>query len=135
MAGPNGKRRIRIIDDEPGILKVLTRRLELAGYEVFTAADGQEGLSKARAGAPDLILLDLMLPKLSGFDVCATLKQNDRYRGIPIIILTAKGQSQDKQVCREAGADAYLSKAATSGVILEQIEALLGRMLPPTAAP
>lgn len=135
MADPNGKRRILIIDDEPSILKILTRRLELAGYEVFTAADGQEGLGKARAGAPDLILLDLMLPKLSDFDVCATLKEDDRYRGIPVIILTAKGQSQDEQICREAGADAYLNKAATSSVILKQIEALLGRMLPPTAAP
>ncbi len=134
MADLDRKRRILIIDDEPSIVKLLTRRLEVAGYEVLTAADGQEGLGKARAGLPDLILLDLMLPKLSGFDVCAALKQDYRYRGIPVIILTAKGRSQDEQLCREAGADAYLSKASNSSVILEQIEALLGRMLPPDGA-
>ena len=123
------KRRVLLVDDEPSIVKMVGKRLEAAGYEVLTATDGQDGLTKARIGKPDVIILDFMLPKLSGLEVCAALKQDPAYRHIPIIIFTGKGQTTDEILCREAGANAYINKPHGSQGLLEQIEILLGRML------
>ena len=123
-------RRILLVDDEPSILKVVGRRLELAGYEVVTALDGEEGLSKAKLGRPDAIILDLMMPKLNGFEVCAQLKGDPAHQHIPIIIFTAKGKEMDERLCREIGADAYISKPMQATALLEQLEALLGNVLP-----
>ena len=123
------KRRVLLVDDEPSIVKMVAKRLEMAGYEVLTATDGEDGLTKARIGKPDVIILDLMIPKLSGLEVCTALKQDPAYRHIPIIMFTGKGQSMDEILCREAGANAYINKPHGSQEILEQIEVLLGRML------
>jgi two-component system alkaline phosphatase synthesis response regulator PhoP len=127
-----GKRRVLLVDDEPGIVKTVGKGLEAAGYEVLTAMDGQQGLVKARLGHPDVIVLDLMMPKMSGFEVCAALKQDPHYRMIPIIIFTGKGREMDERLCREIGADAYISKPHTSKALVEQIEALLGALPPST---
>ena len=127
------KRRVLLVDDEPSIVKTVGKRLEVAGYEVLVAMDGEDGLAKAQLGHPDVILLDLMLPKKNGFEVCMSLKSDPRYQRIPIIIFTGKGQEMDEQVCRELGADAYISKPhGGSKALLEQIEALLGRFPPPS---
>ena len=125
------RRRILLVDDEPSIIKMIGKALELKGYEVLTAMDGEDGLTKAQLGHPDVILLDLMLPKKSGFEVCAALKGDPRYQRIPIIIFTGKGQEMDERLCREIGADAYLSKPHGSKALIEQIEALLGALPPP----
>ena len=128
------KRRVLLVDDEPSIVKTVGKRLELGGYEVLTAMDGQDGLAKARLGKPDVIILDLMMPKMSGFEVCAALKKDPQCRQIPIIIFTGKGQEMDEKLCRELGADAYISKPHQAAALLEEIEALLSRTLshPPT---
>ena len=126
----NGRKaRVLLVDDEPGIMKAIGKRLDVSGYEVVTAMDGEAALTKARLGRPDVIILDLMLPKLSGMEVCATLKKEAGTRHIPIIIFTAKGRGMDEQLCRECGADAYINKAQESKALLEQVEALLGTVL------
>ena len=122
------KRRVLLIDDELGIIKTVGKRLEVAGYDVMTAMDGEDGLSKAQLGRPDVILLDLMLPKKSGFEVCAALKKGPQHQHIPIIIFTGKGQEMDERLCRELGANAYISKPHGSKALIEQIDVLLGRL-------
>lgn len=128
--GAGIRRRVLLVDDEASILKLIGRRLELSGYDVITAEDGQDGLAKARVGWPDIIILDLMMPKMSGFEVCAALKKDERYRHIPIIIFTAKGEGMDERLCREIGANAYITKPHKASELIEQIEALLGKLLP-----
>ena len=130
-----GKRRVLLVDDEPSIIKVVGKRLEVAGYEVLTAMDGQDGLTKARLGRPDVIILDLMMPKMSGMEVCAALKQDVRLQHIPVIIFTGKGQEMDERVCRELGANAYMTKPHDATALIEQIEALLSHVLPDQPPP
>ena len=120
-----GKQRILLVDDEPDILKTLNKRLEIAGYEMTLAVDGEDALAKVQASPPDLIILDVMLPKLNGYEVCAKLKQDESHKPIPIIMFTAKGQSQEHLAGLMFGADAYISKTCEYGVLLEQIQALL----------
>lgn len=116
---------ILIVDDEPDIVTVLKGRLISAGYDVVTAADGREALEKVRHAAPDVIILDLMLPKVNGFEVCTMLKQDGRYRKIPIILFTALTQEKDKQLAAQCGADAYVCKPFKGQELLERIRALL----------
>ncbi|MEE9169055.1 MAG: response regulator [bacterium] len=104
------KKKILIVDDVRETLLALKIRLEYAGYEVFTAADGEAGLKAARDLKPDLILLDVMLPKIDGFSICRLLKFDDEYARIPIIMLTAKGQTSDMEIGKQVGADAYMTK-------------------------
>ena len=124
------KRRVLVVDDEASITKVVGKRLEVAGYEVLIAVDGQEGLTKAKLGKPDVIILDLMMPKMNGFEVCAAMKQDPQLKHIPIIIFTGKGQGMDEQLSRECGADAYITKPHKAEDLIEQIEVLLGHVLP-----
>src|SRR5262245_2555489 len=100
------KPRILLVDDEPSIVKMVGKRLEVEGVEVLIAVDGQDGLTKARAESPDLIVLDLMLPQLNGYEVCTMLKQDTRYRHIPIVLFTAKAQEKDEKLGMECGANA-----------------------------
>ena len=123
------KPRVLLIDDEAAILKILGRLLQLGGFDVATAADGEEGLGKARAEHPDVVVLDLMLPKMNGMEVCAALKRDPQYRHIPVIIFTARRQEMDEKLCRECGADAYVTKSQQSKALIEQIEAVLGSVL------
>jgi len=117
--------RILLVDDEPNVVKLLTMRLKLSGYDVITANNGQEGLEKAQQEKPDLIILDLMMPQLNGYEVCMMLKQDTRYRKVPIIVLSAKAQERDKQLGKECGSDAFLSKPYQPEALLSQIKALL----------
>jgi len=123
------KRRILLVDDEPAIIKIVGKRLELAGYEVVVAMDGEEALAKARLGRHEALVLDLMLPKRNGLEVCAELKQDPKTRHIPIIIFTGKGKEMDETLCRECGADAYITKSPNTRELLEQVETLLARAL------
>ena len=120
------KPRILLVDDEPSIVKMVGKRLEVEGFDVLIAMDGQDGLAKAQAEHPDLVILDLMLPKLNGYEVCTMLKQDARYQKMPIILFTAKAQEKDEKLGMECGADAYVRKPFRAQELLERIRALLG---------
>ncbi|NQT06758.1 MAG: response regulator [Candidatus Omnitrophica bacterium] len=119
------KKKILLVDDEKDLVETLTYRLEANNYVVVPAYDGQEGLDKARKDNPDLIVLDLMLPKMDGYKVCALLKRDARFGKIPIILFTARAQDSDKRMGEEAGADAYITKPFEPQVLLSKIEELL----------
>ena len=119
------KPRILLVDDEPSIVKMVGKRLEIEGFDVVVAVDGQEGLTKAQAEHPDLIILDLMLPKLNGYEVCTMLKQDTRYQRIPIVLFTAKVQEKDEKLGMECGANAYVRKPFRAQELLEKIHGLL----------
>ncbi len=114
-----------MVDDEADLVETLKYRLEASGYEVLTAADGQDGLKKARSEKPDLIILDLMLPKLDGYRVCRMLKFDEKYKNIPIILFSARVQESDIQMGEEQGADAYVTKPFDPKILLEKIQSLL----------
>ncbi|MCS7250092.1 MAG: response regulator [candidate division WOR-3 bacterium] len=118
-------KKILIIEDEEAIRFILEKRLSDAGYLVISAENGIEGLNKARKENPDLILLDLMLPGIDGYQICSILKRDRRYAHIPIIILTARIQQKDYELAIELGADAFLTKPFESQVLLSKIEELL----------
>lgn len=120
------KKRILIVDDEADLRKMLKFRLEALDYNVSEASDGQEGLDRARLDRPDLIILDLMLPKLDGFKVCRMLKFDERHRHIPIIMFTARAQKKDAELGKEMGVDAYITKPFEPDVLLTKIKELLG---------
>src|SRR5918912_1232322 len=117
--------RILLVEDEPGLVMTLTDRLVTEGYAVETAQDGEAGLAQAASAAFDLIILDVMLPRKNGFDVCRDLRQ----RGVssPIIMLTARGQVVDRVVGLKLGADDYVTKPFEMIELLARIEALLRR--------
>jgi len=118
-------KKILVVDDEPQLVELLKIRLEANDYEVLVASDGQEGLKMARNKKPDLIILDLMLPKIDGFTVCRMLKFDEKYKNIPIIMFTARAQETDKKLGREVGADEYITKPFDPQVLLKKIEDLL----------
>ena len=117
--------RILLVDDEPSIVKMVGKRLEVEGFDVLIATDGQDGLTKARTQSPDLIVLDLMLPKLNGYEVCTMLKQDSRYQKIPVVMFTAKAQEKDEKLGLECGANAYVRKPFRAQELLGKIRSLL----------
>ena len=119
-------KKILIVDDEPGVVEIVRVNLEWEGYDICEAFDGQEGLKKARELEPDLIILDLMLPKIDGYKVCGLLKSDSRYNKIPIIIFTALAQTSNKEMGMELGADAFITKHFKSEVLLKKIKELIG---------
>lgn len=121
----HGKKRILLVEDEKDMAYAVTLQLEAKGYEVITASDGREGLDKAHTRKPDLIILDLMLPKLDGYKVCRMLKFDNKYKDIPIILFTARAQESDKKTGKEVGADAYITKPFEPSVLLGTISELL----------
>jgi DNA-binding response OmpR family regulator len=125
MTQERPKARVLVVDDEPDLIRILEFGLKAAGYHVETASDGQEGLKKARELKPDIILLDLMLPKLDGYKVCRLLKFDERYKHIPIMILSARTQEGDQNLAHEMGANRFLTKPYEFAEILQHIQALL----------
>jgi two-component system alkaline phosphatase synthesis response regulator PhoP len=125
-------RRILLVEDEPGLVLTLTDRLTGDGYDVESVRDGTAALARASAGGFDLVLLDVMLPGMSGFDVCQTLRQ----RGVdtPVIMLTARGQLVDRVVGLKIGADDYITKPFETAELMARIEARL-RRVPPAPPP
>ena len=121
------KKRILVVEDEPDYMMALTIRLSVAGYEVIQATDGLQGYALAKRERPDLILLDIMLPKMDGFKVCRLLKFDANYSSIPILMLTARGMEEDLKLGSEVGADGYLTKLIDPKTLIENIEALLHR--------
>jgi len=118
-------KRILLIEDEPGLVLTLTDRLTREGYTVENAADGETGLERATRAPFDLLLLDLMLPRMSGFDVCRELRR--RHVETPVIMLTARGQVVDKVVGLKLGADDYVTKPFEMAELLARVEAQLRR--------
>jgi len=125
---PTPRMRILIIEDERGLTEVLEYNLKREGYETIVAHDGPEGLRKAQTLLPELILLDVMLPGLSGFDVCRELRGGERTRDIPIIIISAKAEETDQIVGFSLGADDYVTKPFHVKVLLQRIKALQRRV-------
>ncbi len=121
------KERILVIEDDPDILTNIKLRLESRGLIVFTAASGEEGLETARKKIPDAILLDLMLPGMSGLNVLKNIRADRTLSHVPVMIVSALGEESDVVVGLEMGADDYMSKPFSAAVLLARIHALLRR--------
>jgi adenylate cyclase len=116
---------ILAVDDTPQNLDVIRRRLQTNGYEVATAADGEEALARVQELVPDLILLDIMMPKLDGIEVVRRLKADNRYRHIPVILVTAKSDPRDVVEGLDAGGDDYLTKPIDRAALLARVRSML----------
>jgi len=124
------KQKILVVDDEVDAVELVTFNLKAAGYEVLSAADGQEALKKARSALPQLIVLDLMLPEVDGLEVCKILRRDPTTRGIPILMLTAKAAEIDRVLGLELGADDYVTKPFSPRELVLRIKRLLRREAP-----
>jgi two-component system alkaline phosphatase synthesis response regulator PhoP len=120
--------KILIVEDEPNMVAGLRDNFEYEGYEVITAPDGVAGLERALAESPDLVVLDVMMPRMSGLDVCKQLKA--KRPSVPVIMLTARGQEVDKVVGLELGADDYVTKPFSIRELLARVKAVLRRARP-----
>ena len=123
--------RILIVEDEPGLVKTLSWYFAREGYETFSTADGKEGLHLAQTKNPDVMLLDIMLPGMSGLEVCKTLRLDEKTREIPIIFITARSEEADQVAGYAIGADDYVTKPFTNKVLLAKVKALLRRVSSP----
>ena len=121
--------KILVVEDDPAALRLVSYTLESEGYEVITDVNGLEGLRKARQEAPDLMVLDVMLPGVDGFEVCHRLRSDPEHTQarMPILMLTAKSQEEDREVGRKVGGDLYLAKPATPEELTEAVRALLAQ--------
>jgi DNA-binding response OmpR family regulator len=127
------KMRILIVEDEPAMVAGLRDNFEYEGYDVISAGDGVAGLDLALANDPDLVVLDVMMPRMSGLDVCKQLKA--KRPSLPIIMLTARGQEIDKVVGLELGADDYVTKPFSIRELMARVKAVLRRVTPQAPAP
>ena len=121
---PARKTTILTADDDPQLLRLITRNLQLEGYEVLAASDGQQALEQIEQQSPDLVLLDVMMPRMDGFSVCHKVRE---FSSVPIIIVTARGQDQDKVRGLDLGADDYLTKPFSVEELLARVRAVLRR--------
>jgi len=119
------KKRVLVVDDELDMLMVIKLRLEASGYEVVTATDGLEGLNTARRVKPDLIVLDVMLPKMNGYKVSRFLKYDEEYKHIPIVMLTALAGEEDRSTGIETGANAYITKPFETQELVDTVRRFL----------
>ncbi len=122
------KEKILIVDDEKDIVKMLDYNLKKEGYRTIAVYDGEEALGAAGKEAPDLIILDLMLPGIDGLEVCKRLKKDPKTASVPVIMLTAKAQEADKVIGLELGADDYLTKPFSPRELVARIKAILRRV-------
>jgi DNA-binding response OmpR family regulator len=118
-------KKILLVEDDPAVLRAISFILEKEGYNVLTATDGLDGLSKAKGENPDLLVLDVMLPGIDGFEICHRLRAEPQTAQLPILMLSAKGQAADKAMGLQVGANEYLTKPVERLVLLSKIEALL----------
>lgn len=118
-------KKILVIDDNPSSLRLTRYTLEKKGYQILTASDGLEGLRKAREEHPDLIILDVMLPGLDGYEVCHQLRQKPETATLPILMISAKAHQDDKDIALRVGADDYLTKPVEPSTIVARVESLL----------
>ena len=119
-------KKILIVDDEPDIIEIIQFMLEANGYECITATDGEEGLKLAKEASPDLIILDIMMPKMNGYKISRLLKFDAKYKDIPIFMLTARSQDSDKAIGEESGANEYITKPFQVDYIVQKVKSYLG---------
>jgi DNA-binding response OmpR family regulator len=117
---------VLIVDDEPNILLSLQFLMKNAGYDVRVAEDGDEALAELERAAPDLVLLDVMMPKRDGFDVCQKIRTNPKWKDVRIIILTARGRPVERDKGMALGADDYITKPFSTKAVIARVEALIG---------
>ena len=120
------KGKILVVDDEIYIVHILDFSLGMEGYSVVTALDGEQALEKVAQQKPDLIVLDIMMPKLDGYETCKALKSKDETKDIPVILLSAKGRNVDQKTGFEVGADDYITKPFSPRKLVERINSILG---------
>lgn len=119
-------RKILVVDDEPFILKSLAFVLKKEGFHVESATNGLEALETIRREKPDLIFLDIMMPKMNGLEVCQWIRQDPQLRDIHVIILTAKGQEADREKGLQIGADEYMTKPFSPSMVVKRIREIFG---------
>jgi phosphate regulon transcriptional regulator PhoB len=124
------KAKILVVDDEPDVVQLIEYNLRAAGYDAIHALDGEEALNKARTSSPDLIILDLMLPEVEGFDVCKILRREPGTSAIPIVMLTAKASETDRVLGLELGADDYVTKPFSPRELVLRVKRLLRNAAP-----
>jgi two-component system, OmpR family, alkaline phosphatase synthesis response regulator PhoP len=118
---------VLIVDDEPNILLSLQFLMKKTGYEVRTAKDGEEAMIEMERAAPDLILLDVMMPKIDGFSICERIRANPEWRDVRIIMLTARGRDVEREKGMALGADDYITKPFSTKDAIARVEAVLAR--------
>src|SRR5206468_9585983 len=131
----SGMKKILIIEDDRDIVELVRYNLANEGFQVSSAHDGTTGLSTLKKTPPDLLLLDLMLPKLSGLDICREVRKDESLNRLPILMLTARGEEADRVVGLEMGADDYVTKPFSPRELIARVKALLRRAEPPTDSP
>ena len=124
MSNPHS---VLIVDDEPNILLSLQFLMRKSGYEVRTARDGEEALAEISRAAPDLVLLDVMMPKIDGFSICRQIRANPEWKDVRIIMLTARGRDVEREKGLALGADDYITKPFSTKDAIARVEAVLGR--------
>jgi DNA-binding response OmpR family regulator len=117
--------KVLIVDDEEYIQHILNFSFGAEGYDVVTASDGEEGLSKAKDEKPDVIVMDIMMPRMDGYEACKKIKSDPATRNIPVILLTAKGRDADRKLGSDAGADDYIVKPFSPGRLIERVEGII----------
>ena len=127
------KAKIFIVEDEPSIVQLVKYNLEKQNFKVLVSNNGEEGLQEIKKTEPDLILLDWMLPDLSGIDICKALRKDTKFKNVPIIMLTARSQEEDKVLGLNVGADDYLPKPFSNLELIARVNALLRRSKPSIA--
>lgn len=127
----NPQSRILIIEDDKDIVELVRYNLEKDGYQVGACSEGVAGLAQIRKTSPDLLILDLMLPKLSGLEICKEIRRDDKLNRLPILMLTARGEEADRVVGLELGADDYVTKPFSPRELVARVKALLRRVQPP----
>ena len=120
------QKKILVVDDDPVSLKMLSVRLEINNFTAITAQDGEEAVEKVKQDKPDAIVLDLMLPKMSGYEVCSMLKFDDNYKDIPIIVLSSLHEQEEREKAIKSGADAYFVKPFDLDLLLVKIKDFIG---------
>jgi DNA-binding response OmpR family regulator len=119
--------KVLVVDDEEYIQHILNFSFGAEGFEVVTAADGEQAIKMAKAEKPDIIVLDIMMPKMDGYEACKRIKTDPQTKNIPVILLTAKGREVDRKLGAEAGADDYVVKPFSPGRLIERVEGIMKR--------
>ena len=120
-----GTPKVLVVDDDPVIIRLLEVNFEMEGFEVVTAVDGQDGVDKCRAELPDIVVSDVMMPKLNGLELCVAIKADPATDGIPVVLLSAKAQVADIRAGLDAGADDYVTKPFEPLELIDRINKLL----------
>ncbi|MGQ0564543.1 MAG: response regulator transcription factor [Gemmobacter sp.] len=124
--GQGGGRHVLLIEDEPNIAEAIRFILTRDGFRVSLQDDGTGAMARIRAGRPDLLILDLMLPGLSGLEILAALRADTELARLPVLMLSAKGQARDREAAERAGADVFMTKPFSNAEVLERVRALVG---------